>query len=332
MIWLLPVSVALTALMSLYLASLKGEQRVAHTWLAAAFALLAVMHGLTSFATSGQSASIHLIRPALAAGFPSLIFLHARALVRPPGLPKWGDLAHLIGPASLVVSQWLESHRALGTGWLVDLVIFAITIGYAMATFGLARRMVAPARRRWGVMLGSWLSAMAISDAVIAFEVMRSTPLSASIGLMIALAGLIGFLVYFLYSSLHQNGPVAWMRARLRTPALGFPERLEAHMMSREPWRDAELTVARLARQIGCPQRQISETINDRWGMSVSRWLTTYRVTEAQRLMLETPKRPLVELMLDCGFQTRSNFNRAFKEIAGQSPSAWRAAHEKGRP
>ena len=47
--------------------------------------------------------------------------------------------------------------------------------------------------------------------------------------------------------------------------------------------------------------------------------------------MAGNPGRPLVELMLDCGFQTRSNFNRAFKEIAGETPSAWRRHNEKGR-
>ncbi|WP_418904041.1 helix-turn-helix domain-containing protein [Maricaulis maris] len=78
------------------------------------------------------------------------------------------------------------------------------------------------------------------------------------------------------------------------------------------------------------PQRQGSETVSEEWGMSVSRRLTTYRVSETQRLMLETPDRPLVDLMLDCGFQTRSNFNCAFKDFTGQTPSAWRAGHEKG--
>ena len=28
--------------------------------------------------------------------------------------------------------------------------------------------------------------------------------------------------------------------------------------------------------------------------------------------------------MLDCGFQTRSNFNKAFKDVTGETPSEWR--------
>ena len=330
MIWLLPVSITLSALMSLYLASLKGEQRVAHIWLAASFGLLALMHALTGLAASGHSDQLHLVRPALAAAFPVLIFLHARALARPPGMPRRRDLFHLAGPAGLLALPWLDGLHTLPTGWLVDVALFAITVGYAITTFGLARKMAPPPLARWGVMLAGWLAATALGDAIIVFELARPIPLSGSVGLLISLAGLIGFFVYFLYCSLHQSGPIAWIRVRTRTPERGFPERLEAHMAAREPWRDAELSVARLARQIGCPQRQISETINARWNMSVSRWLATYRVAEAQRLMLETPKRPLVELMLDCGFQTRSNFNRAFKDITGQAPSDWRRSHEKG--
>ncbi len=331
MIWLLPVSITLSALMSLYLASLKGEQRMAHIWLASAFALLAVMHALTALATSQYTAQLHLIRPVFAAGFPVLIFLHARALAQPTRWPAWRDLVHLAGPALILALRGLDRLQTIWTGWLVDLALFGITLSYALVTFRLARKMTSAPLSRWGLMLGGWLAAMAIGDAVIGLEVTHRTPLSESLGLAIALVGLIGFLVYFLFSSLHQGGPIAWIRARTRTPARDLPARLEAHMKSQEPWRDPELTVARLARQLGCPQRQVSETINDQWEMSVSRWLMTYRVLESQRLMLETPNRPLVELMLDCGFQTRSNFNRAFKDITGQTPSAWRTAHEKGR-
>ena len=82
--------------------------------------------------------------------------------------------------------------------------------------------------------------------------------------------------------------------------------------------------MARLARQLSLPQRIVSETVNDRFGTSVSRWINGWRIAEAQRLMAVAPERPLVELMLDCGFQTRSNFNKAFKDVAGETPSAWR--------
>ena len=95
-------------------------------------------------------------------------------------------------------------------------------------------------------------------------------------------------------------------------------------MTDARPWLDPELTVARLARQLGLPQRSVSETVNDQFAMSVSRWINGWRIVEAQRLIHATPERPLVELMLDCGFQTRSNFNKTFKDLTGETPSAWR--------
>jgi AraC-like DNA-binding protein len=72
------------------------------------------------------------------------------------------------------------------------------------------------------------------------------------------------------------------------------------------------------------PQRTVSEIVNDQYETSVSRWINGWRVAEAQRLIRAAPERPLVELMLDCGFQTRSNFNKAFKDITAETPSEWR--------
>jgi AraC-like DNA-binding protein len=37
-------------------------------------------------------------------------------------------------------------------------------------------------------------------------------------------------------------------------------------------------------------------------------------------------------IMLDAGFQTKSNFNREFRRVTGTSPSLWRAAQEDAQP
>ena len=53
MAWLLPVSISLSALMALYLASLTGQRRLAYLWLAAAFGTLTILHLMTGLVVQG---------------------------------------------------------------------------------------------------------------------------------------------------------------------------------------------------------------------------------------------------------------------------------------
>jgi AraC-like DNA-binding protein len=48
-------------------------------------------------------------------------------------------------------------------------------------------------------------------------------------------------------------------------------------------------------------------------------------VREAQRLLKETEE-SVVQIALEAGFMTKSNFNREFLRVSGQSPTDWRRA------
>jgi AraC-like DNA-binding protein len=88
-------------------------------------------------------------------------------------------------------------------------------------------------------------------------------------------------------------------------------------------YRDYDLTLQRLARRVRIPARKISEAINRRRRQTVTDLVNGYRVREAMRLLRET-ELPVTQVMLESGFQTKSNFNRAFMDIAGQTPSEYR--------
>jgi AraC-like DNA-binding protein len=88
-------------------------------------------------------------------------------------------------------------------------------------------------------------------------------------------------------------------------------------------YRDPDLTLQRLARRTLIPARQISAAVNRVCGENVSQHINGYRIAEAKRLLTET-ERPVTEVMFECGFQTKSNFNREFRRLTGTSPSAYR--------
>jgi AraC-like DNA-binding protein len=101
---------------------------------------------------------------------------------------------------------------------------------------------------------------------------------------------------------------------------------IDAAMRDRALYRDPELSLDRLARKAIIPSRRISAAVNRLRGMNVSQYVNGFRIDEACRRLAETDE-PVTQIMLEVGFQTKSNFNREFLRVTGKSPSAWRAEH-----
>lgn len=95
-------------------------------------------------------------------------------------------------------------------------------------------------------------------------------------------------------------------------------------------YRDPDLNLDRLSRRLAVPARQLSGAINRKLGQNVSQAINGWRIREAMQLLAETD-RQVTAIMFDCGFQTKSNFNREFRRVAGCSPSDWRRGARDAR-
>lgn len=98
---------------------------------------------------------------------------------------------------------------------------------------------------------------------------------------------------------------------------------LDGLMLEKRLWADPELNLARLARRLAAPARAVSEAVNRVHGISVSHYVNNYRIAEACRLLADTDL-PVTRILFDAGFMTKSNFNREFLRVTGESPSDWR--------
>lgn len=87
--------------------------------------------------------------------------------------------------------------------------------------------------------------------------------------------------------------------------------------------RDEDLSLRRLARRLGLPDRQVSNAINRVRGISVSQFVNDFRIQDAC-LLLRTTDKSVLEVSLAAGFATKSNFNREFLRVTSQTPSTWR--------
>lgn len=99
---------------------------------------------------------------------------------------------------------------------------------------------------------------------------------------------------------------------------------LDALMSKKLIYRDSNLTLARVARRLSVPVRDVSTAINRISGENFSRYINGFRVRHAQNALRETDL-PITEVMFDAGFVSKSSFNTEFRRIVGQTPSQFRA-------
>lgn len=99
--------------------------------------------------------------------------------------------------------------------------------------------------------------------------------------------------------------------------------RLDDYVKRQKPFLDPDLTLARLARKIVVPAKQLSTAINRVKGENVSRYVNRQRIEHACALLESGLS--VTAAMFDSGFNTKSNFNREFLRTKNLSPRDWLA-------
>jgi AraC-like DNA-binding protein len=103
-------------------------------------------------------------------------------------------------------------------------------------------------------------------------------------------------------------------------------EKLEDLMATQQPYLNPDLTLSQLSRKMLVPAKQLSGAINRVTGENVSRYINAARIRAAQQALRDGEN--VTSAMLSSGFNTKSNFNREFLRVAGQSPSDWLVTQE----
>jgi AraC-like DNA-binding protein len=101
---------------------------------------------------------------------------------------------------------------------------------------------------------------------------------------------------------------------------------LDQYLAQHKPFLDPDLTLARLARKLVVPAKQLSAAINRTKNENVSRFINRNRIEHACALMADG--KSVTSAMLDSGFNTKSNFNREFLRIKNMPPSKWQSIRD----
>lgn len=120
--------------------------------------------------------------------------------------------------------------------------------------------------------------------------------------------------------------PEKYRKSSLGDKALAAHRQAFEQLMSEEkPYLDGSLRLADLAAQMGLTNHQLSQVLNQALGASFFDVVNSYRVDEVMRLLRDPAMRhlSLLAVAFEAGFNNKNSFNRAFKNRAGMTPSAY---------
>ena len=109
-------------------------------------------------------------------------------------------------------------------------------------------------------------------------------------------------------------------------------EKLLNHMVVEKPYLESELSLADLARRLRTNPVVLSQVINAGVGRNFNDFVNSYRV-EAFKEAVRKPQNQHLSLLgiaLDCGFNSKATFNRAFKKFTGLLPKEFAREWSRG--
>ena len=103
-------------------------------------------------------------------------------------------------------------------------------------------------------------------------------------------------------------------------------ERIRAALVDDRLYQNPTLTLAELSAHTGLPPRLISATVNAGFGRSFNDLVNGYRVAEVQRRLAAPDARrlTLLGIAFESGFNSKTTFNRIFKQLTGVAPRDYR--------
>ncbi|MCW3465157.1 AraC family transcriptional regulator [Chitinophaga nivalis] len=119
------------------------------------------------------------------------------------------------------------------------------------------------------------------------------------------------------------------------TEAIRIHTALTTLMQQQTCYKDPELTLGDLAKTLDVHPAILSQVINSKEGKSFYDYINVHRVEAFKQLLLqpENQQYTLLALAFECGFNSKTSFNRNFKKITQLSPSSYvKALHINIQP
>lgn len=100
-----------------------------------------------------------------------------------------------------------------------------------------------------------------------------------------------------------------------------YAKKVERYFEESENYLDINFSLDTLASDLEIPKHHLSICFSDYFKMNFYTLLAKYRINEAIKLAVKTPSHTWEAIANDCGYGSRSTFNKHFKNITGCLPS-----------
>ena len=117
---------------------------------------------------------------------------------------------------------------------------------------------------------------------------------------------------------------VRYSSSTLTTPDIqALMQQVETCMRETKPYLVNGLTLTQLAERLDVTPHQLSQVLNQGFKENFYKFINRYRVEESKRLLLDSRLQHynILGIAFEAGFNSKSTFNKVFKEVTGLSPS-----------
>lgn len=111
-------------------------------------------------------------------------------------------------------------------------------------------------------------------------------------------------------------------------------QKLLNYMVDEKPYLNEELNLSNLSTSLGLSTNQLSQIINQTLNTNFYKFVNSYRVEEVKGKLKDSEydRYSILGIAYDCGFNSKSTFNKIFKEETGMTPSEYKRSYQKLSP
>lgn len=303
--------------------------------LAAISASIGAMMGANLFgahAISGLRNDLNLVLELILG--PLLYLYTTQALPAAPRLTA-RSAVHL-APAVLGFAYWKSGAGAM------DIIVVAIFAGYLALAWRvfLSRLPSGPLRGALAGLLSLFTALLVFRAAVSAGAAAGAAPFEDSGAYTLLLSTLFAASAFVMVTALRYpdllSAPNAYFKygsssADPQTLS-AVKAQIAALIATEKPFLTPDLTLAAFSEKLGAPPRLVSQVINSEFGVNFPTLMNDIRVKDAAARLLSDRDTPVKTIMYECGFRSKSAFNREFRRVHGVSPSDYKSRDApKGR-
>ncbi|HWD87167.1 MAG TPA: ABC transporter permease [Mucilaginibacter sp.] len=277
--------------------------------------------------------------------FGPLVYFYVRKVTRPESRFRWNDLLHLC-PVLLEPVTWSP-----GMSFIIKPLTFISVVIYLYLSHRLIESFYTSLkfsegdrdRHEWqwldrllaglGLVLLLWVPLAAIDYFGFHFALNPGAyyPLFLLMAVMVIRMGAVVFSRPGTESSAGApQFPKSPSSTALKQKGNWLRKKIETGLLYQAP----ELSVSSLAEQLDMPAHELSRIVNLGLRKNFSDLINEYRIRDVARKMQDPAydRMTLLGIAYESGFNSKTTFNRTFKQMTGKSPAEYKSHLKKERP